>query len=62
MNREFWSNAGERAVKTFAQSVLAVIGTDAAGLWNADWKAILATAGAAAVLSLITSAAGGLRG
>ena len=61
--RAFWLGAGERAVKTFFQTLVAVItlnlgsmavGVDA-GITNADWVSALSVAGLAAVLSLATS-------
>jgi hypothetical protein len=53
--RVFWKDAVERALKTAAQvfvTVLIAAGTD---LLTTDWKAGLAAAGMAAVLSLLTS-------
>jgi hypothetical protein len=45
----------ERAVKTFIQTLLAVLGTDQIGLLDMDWVATLTLAGSAALLSVITS-------
>jgi serine acetyltransferase len=45
----------ERATKTFFQTLLALLGTDAVGLLTADWGQALSVAAAAAVLSIITS-------
>ena len=52
----FWVAAGERAVKTFAQSLVALF---AAGvtILNIDWQQGLAIAATAAVVSLLTSIA-----
>lgn len=52
----FWIAAGERAVKTFAQSLVALF---AAGvtILNIDWQQGLAVAATAAVVSLLTSVA-----
>ena len=52
----FWVAAGERAVKTFAQSLVALF---AAGvtILNIDWQQGLAVAATAAVVSLLTSVA-----
>ncbi|MBQ7726605.1 MAG: hypothetical protein IJT66_05610 [Clostridia bacterium] len=53
-----WAKAaGIRAVKTFAQTAAAAIGTSSVLRW-VDWKMILATALLAGVLSLLTSLAG----
>lgn len=51
----FWKGAAERAVKTFAQSVLATLGVGATGLLHADWLGALDIGGLAAVLSVLTS-------
>lgn len=54
---EFWIATLERTVKTFAQSLVAAIGTDASGLLDVNWTAALSIAGLAAVLSVLTSIA-----
>ncbi len=50
--------AGIRAVKTFAQTAVALIGTELVGFTELDWLHIVSVAGVAAVLSLLTSVAG----
>ena len=50
--------AGIRAVKTFAQTAAALIGTEMVGFTDLDWLHIVSVAGVAAVLSLLTSVAG----
>lgn len=47
-----------RAVKTFAQTMVALIGTGAVGFTDLDWLKILSVSGVAALLSLLTSVAG----
>ena len=47
-----------RAVKTAAQTAVALIGTGAVGFTDLDWVRIASVAGVAAVLSLLTSIAG----
>ena len=52
--RQFWLDAAERAVKTFAQTFLAVVGGGAT-VASVGWKQNLTAAGFAAALSLLTS-------
>ena len=52
---KFWQGAMERAVKTFAQSLVAVIGVGAVGLLDVDWSGALSAALLATVISLLTS-------
>ena len=49
--------AGVRALKTFAQSAVAAIGTTAT-MGGVDWALVASTAALAAVLSILTSIAG----
>lgn len=51
----FLKGAAERAVKTFAQALLAVIGVGSIGFADIDWQAQLSVAGLAALASLLTS-------
>ncbi len=53
----FWKRATERAVKSFAQSLAALLGASGLGLFNADWVQALSTAGMVALLSVLTSVA-----
>lgn len=52
----FWAGLGERALKTFAQSLAAslAVGT---GLLDVDWLGALGIAGTATLLSVLTSIA-----
>ena len=58
MNKAWWRAAGIRAIKTAAQTAVALIGTGAVGFTDLDWARIASVAGVAAVLSLLTSVAG----
>ena len=53
--REYFSFAGERAVKTVAQVAIATIGVNAVGLLDVDWVQVLSVASLAGVMSLLTS-------
>lgn len=55
--REWGAAALTRAVKTAAQTAVALIGTGAVGFTDLDWVRIASVAGVAAVLSLLTSIA-----
>lgn len=56
----FGAASAIRAVKTFAQTAVSLIGTGAVGFTDLDWVQILSVSGVAAVLSLLTSVATGL--
>ena len=55
MSRAFWSGAAERAVKTAAQTLLALLGAGALDVLHVPWTGGLSVAAGAAVLSLLTS-------
>lgn len=52
---EFWLYAGERAIKTAAQSAVAVLGSNSVAITSIDLIGLLAVAGGAAFLSVLTS-------
>ena len=56
-SKEWWAKAGIRAIKTFAQSAIATIGTSAL-LSEVNWTLVGSAAAVAAILSLLTSLAG----
>lgn len=54
-----WAKAAFiRAIKTMAQTAVALIGTGAVGFTDLDWLKILSVSGVAGVLSILTSIAG----
>lgn len=50
--------AGIRAIKTFAQSAVAMLGGDMVGVLDVQWPAVLSVSATAAIVSLLTSVAG----
>ncbi len=55
--KRWWLAAGVRAVKTFAQTATATIGTTAV-MHEVNWELVISASVLAAVLSLLTSLAG----
>lgn len=53
----FWKSAAERAIKTVAQALIAVLAATTFDWFSADWRAIAGTAATAGVLSLLSSIA-----
>lgn len=52
---QFWRGAGERTIKTGAQTLVALIGTEAVGVTSLDWPQMLSVAATAMLLSVLTS-------
>jgi hypothetical protein len=55
----FWLQTLERAVKTFAQAAIALLGGDGFGLIQIDIGNVFSVAALAAVVSILTSLASG---
>ncbi len=51
----FWKDALERAVKTAAQTAVALLGTGLVGVLDVDWLQVLSVSAVAALVSLLTS-------
>ncbi|MFJ9173107.1 holin [Streptomyces sp. NPDC102360] len=51
----FWKATAERAIRTFAQALAAVLVAGATNLLDVDWPAALGTAGLAALLAVLTA-------
>ncbi|AYG84251.1 hypothetical protein DWB77_06464 [Streptomyces hundungensis] len=49
----FWKATAERAIRTFAQALAAVLTAGATNLLDVHWTAAFATAGMAAVLAVL---------
>lgn len=57
MNKKWWKAAGIRALKTVAQTAVAVIGTGVV-MSDVNWVQVFSAAAVAGILSLLTSVAG----
>ena len=57
MTTKWLKAAGIRAIKTFAQTAIATIGTSAV-MGQVNWLMVLSASGLAGLLSLLTSVAG----
>lgn len=60
MDKKFWKAACIRAIKTAAQTTVGTVATTATVLQDVNWAVVLSTAALSAVLSMLTSIAGGL--
>ena len=58
-SKTFWTAALERAVRTFAQTAVALLTGSATGLLEVDWVQVASVSGMAALVSLLTSVATG---
>lgn len=58
MTKQWWKAAGWRAIKTAAQTVVAMLGSGQFGLLEVDWLNLASVSCTAAILSLLTSLAG----
>ena len=58
MNIQWWKAAGIRVLKTFCQTLVALIGTSAVSIVDLDWQQMLGVAATAALVSFLTSIAG----
>lgn len=54
---DFWLQTGERAIKTVAQTALALVGAGVLNVLTADWEQILGVSLGAGLLSILTSVA-----
>lgn len=59
--KAFWIDTLERAVKTFAQALLAVL-VVGVPVWDVDWVSALGIALTATIMSVLTSIASGATG
>jgi len=57
LSHDFWLKSLERAIKTFAQALAAVLGAGAVGVLDVDWPQALSASLLAGLISLLTSVA-----
>jgi len=60
MTKQFWKAAGIRALRTMAQTAVALIGTNAVGVTTVDWIGVASGAALSGIVSVLTSIATGL--
>lgn len=60
--KKFWKDTAERAVKTFAQSLAAVMTAGATGVLDVDWVNALSVSLLATLVSVLTSVGSGYVG
>lgn len=62
MDKQYWIRwakaAGVRALKTVAQTAVALIGTNAIGITEVNWVGVASGAALAGIVSLLTSLGG----
>lgn len=54
---DFWRAAGLRAVRTMAQTAVALIGTNAAGITDVNWVGVASGSALSGIVSILTSIA-----
>ena len=52
---KYWAFAGERALKTAAQTAVATIGIGVTGVFEVDWLNLVSVTALSALMSLLTS-------
>jgi hypothetical protein len=56
-SKQFWVDALDRTLASFAQGLIGSAALDTTGLLNVEWQGVLSLAGSYALLSLLTSVA-----
>lgn len=55
--KRFWKDTTERAIKSFAQSAVTLIGADVINVVNLDWQFVTGASVTVALVSVLTSLA-----
>ena len=50
----FWKSTAERTIRTFAQALLALIGTNLVAVTDLDWPQMLLASTTAAIITVLT--------
>lgn len=58
--KKFWAGVAERAVKTFCQAAVALLGGAGIGLIDVNWVSVVSVAGLATLVSVLTSVGSGV--
>ena len=58
MSKKWWKAALIRALRTFAQGLVTLIGSEAINIIDLDWPRMLGMAGTMALVSILTSIGG----
>lgn len=53
----FWADTAERAIKTFAQTLVALLGAGAVDILTVGWGQMLSVSAGASLVSILTSIA-----
>jgi len=56
-DKQFWTDAADRAVSTVAQAGIATLTAGATGILTVDWVQVASVAGLAGAVSVLTSVA-----
>ena len=54
-DKEFWKDAAERCLKTFAQVLLSYVGVTGVAFGDIDWPVAFSVAGVSVIASILTS-------
>ena len=60
MNKQFWKATGIRALRTMAQTAVAIIGVSAKTMSDVNWSMVVSASILAGIASVLTSIATGL--
>lgn len=53
--KKFWKDTAERAIKSFVQAVVVLVGSDLVSIVDLDWQRIIGVSATMALVSVLTS-------